>query len=176
MTKEEIPCEQKNQSPRLDQEPQDRRQQLEETTTEFRSGFLKSSELQSHWNSNNKAVRNKTCTRSKKIHSCTECGKTFNRKMDLFRHNRIHTGDKPFICAVCGQRFGQKSNATRHMTCHTRRKPFSCCVCKVAFKWKHSLVRHRRTHTAEQTVLERKGKEHRRNKILLAVLETQVSN
>ncbi|XP_017285158.2 uncharacterized protein LOC108243916 isoform X2 [Kryptolebias marmoratus] len=143
--------EEQNRSPRPDQEPPGFKQQEEETVTESSSVPLKSTELQPCLNSyKNVPVGNTRRRRSKKIHSCTQCGKTFNRKIDLFRHNRIHTGDKPFNCSVCGQGFGQKSNVTRHMTRHTRGKSFSCCICKATFKWKDSLVRHRRTHAGEE--------------------------
>lgn len=34
-------------------------------------------------------------------YDCTVCNKTFKQKSDLDRHQRIHTGDRPFKCLTC---------------------------------------------------------------------------
>jgi hypothetical protein len=37
-----------------------------------------------------------------KPHVCGECGRAFNKRSDLRRHDKKHTGEKPFPCGVPG--------------------------------------------------------------------------
>ncbi|XP_063148744.1 zinc finger protein 287-like [Candoia aspera] len=54
-----------------------------------------------------------------KLHICSECGQTFTRKANLFRHRQLHTGEKAHLCMVCGRSFTRKENLARHMRVHT---------------------------------------------------------
>lgn len=47
-------------------------------------------------------------------HKCQFCTKSFFSISDCRRHERIHTGEKPFKCDVCGRSFNQKSNMENH--------------------------------------------------------------
>jgi uncharacterized Zn-finger protein len=46
---------------------------------------------------------------------CGICGKEFGLAGDLARHNRIHTGEKPFQCPFCDYRSTQKGNLNAHI-------------------------------------------------------------
>ncbi|XP_073537994.1 uncharacterized protein [Phyllobates terribilis] len=83
--------------------------------------------------------------------SCSKCGRHFNQKSALVRHERMHTGgEKPYSCSECGKCFGQKSHLVRHHRTHTGEKPYSCSECGKCFKHKCSLVGHQRTHTGDK--------------------------
>ncbi|XP_037544154.1 zinc finger protein 121-like [Nematolebias whitei] len=93
---------------------------------------------------------NKNIHPSQKPFNCDDCGKRFNRKVNLNRHMLIHTGQKPFACDVCGQRFGHKSTVNTHMRIHTEQKPFACDVCGQRFRQKSHLKTHMRIHTGQK--------------------------
>ncbi|XP_077112685.1 uncharacterized protein LOC143767980 isoform X3 [Ranitomeya variabilis] len=93
--------------------------------------------------------KKQTAPKARKSFSCSECGKCFNWKHHLDRHQRIHTGEKPFSCSECGKCFIQKVHLDSHQRNHTGEKPFSCSECGKCFNVKVYLDRHYRTHTGE---------------------------
>ncbi|KAI8900537.1 hypothetical protein BC833DRAFT_518127, partial [Globomyces pollinis-pini] len=45
---------------------------------------------------------------------CVSCELSFTRKHDLIRHERIHSGIKPYQCVRCGKGFVRKDALKRH--------------------------------------------------------------
>ncbi|XP_071514287.1 uncharacterized protein [Panulirus ornatus] len=54
-------------------------------------------------------------TEDPKIFKCTFCEKTFQRRANAVRHEKIHTGEKPFVCTLCGRGFITKANLMYHI-------------------------------------------------------------
>ena len=46
---------------------------------------------------------------------CPVCTKGFRSKVDLERHLRTHTGEKPFQCQYCIHKSATKGNLKAHM-------------------------------------------------------------
>ncbi|KAF6075541.1 hypothetical protein HJG60_015507 [Phyllostomus discolor] len=80
-----------------------------------------------------------------------ECKRCFTCKLDLIRHQRTHSGEKPYVCRECGRGFTRKSDLIRHQRTHSGEKPYVCRECGRGFTRKSGLITHQRTHAGEKT-------------------------
>eukprot|EP00035_Acanthoeca_spectabilis_P015896 m.319960 g.319960 ORF g.319960 m.319960 type:complete len:538 (+) comp16448_c0_seq24:2306-3919(+) len=52
---------------------------------------------------------------------CPDCGRVFNSASNLKRHQRVHTGERPYMCINCNKPFANSSNRNKHILVCERR-------------------------------------------------------
>nr|XP_048680851.1 zinc finger and BTB domain-containing protein 40 isoform X5 [Caretta caretta] len=69
-----------------------------------------------------------------KMYACQYCDAVFAQSIELSRHVRTHTGDKPYVCRECGKGFRQANGLSIHLrTFHNIEDPYDCKKCRMSF-------------------------------------------
>ncbi|KAM9757971.1 uncharacterized protein zbtb40 [Menidia menidia] len=88
-----------------------------------------------------------------KMYVCQYCKAAFAQSIELTRHVRTHTGDRPYVCRQCGKGYSQASGLTVHLhTFHNLSEPHDCQKCSLSFSSLEELQQHlRELHPRELT-------------------------
>ncbi|PIO15348.1 hypothetical protein AB205_0194720 [Aquarana catesbeiana] len=95
-------------------------------------------------------VRHQQIHMGPKPYTCQQCEKSFWMKSQLAVHQKIHAGDRPFPCTVCGKSFARRQVLENHMLTHSGERPYACLECGRCFSRNSLLVIHQRIHSGEK--------------------------
>ena len=87
----------------------------------------------------------------KKPYTCDYCDKTFALSGTRDAHERTHTGEKPYTCDYCDKTFSHASNRDTHERTHTGKKPYTCDYCDKTFSQSGNRDAHEKLHEIQMS-------------------------
>ncbi|CAK1587975.1 unnamed protein product [Parnassius mnemosyne] len=69
-----------------------------------------------------------------KTDKCSYCDYKASNAEQVKIHERLHTGEKPYVCKECGAGFHRKSSYLQHIAIHLPEKTVQCTQCPARFK------------------------------------------
>ncbi|KAJ8880857.1 hypothetical protein PR048_017329 [Dryococelus australis] len=81
------------------------------------------------------------------MYKCQFCGKQFQYRINCIHHERVHTGEKPFVCEFCGKKYRTSTIFRTHLATHDEAQQHVCPDCGKVFTNKAGYQYHRITHS-----------------------------
>lgn len=102
-----------------------------------------------------------------KAFKCSYCPKIFQLKYSKKLHERVHTGERPYMCDICGSAFTQRGLLARHKLLHSKpakaKKPrrinaehgnLKCDLCDAIFSSMASMRSHlKKKHQQQKSAI-----------------------
>ncbi|XP_058129192.1 zinc finger protein 62 homolog [Anopheles ziemanni] len=83
--------------------------------------------------------------------ACLTCGMKFKARVDLKKHQRVHSSDKPYACERCPKRFKSSYARKIHQTTHDGVR-FKCTMCEKSYSYKSLLSIHYKKDHSDQLI------------------------
>ncbi|XP_059044901.1 zinc finger protein 184-like [Achroia grisella] len=85
-----------------------------------------------------------------KTDKCSFCDYKASNAEQVKIHERLHTGEKPYVCKECSTGFHRKSSYLQHIAIHLPEKNVQCDQCPARFKSVTLMRIHKNRHRAPQ--------------------------
>ncbi|XP_026761198.2 zinc finger and SCAN domain-containing protein 12-like [Galleria mellonella] len=85
-----------------------------------------------------------------KTDKCSYCDYRASNAEQVKIHERLHTGEKPYVCKECSAGFHRKSSYLQHIAIHLPDKNVQCDQCPARFKSVTLMRIHKNRHRAPQ--------------------------
>ncbi|XP_045530531.1 zinc finger protein 557-like isoform X1 [Pieris brassicae] len=85
-----------------------------------------------------------------KTDKCSYCDYKASNAEQVKIHERLHTGEKPYVCKECNAGFHRKSSYLQHIAIHLPEKTVQCDQCPAWFKSVTLMRIHKNRHRAPQ--------------------------